>query len=83
MATGTTVKVSGDLKAAANDTAYSGISATISNHNGTRIGGGQGPVVTAHPGTPAPFSFTVSASGTPGSCTISWAAGSAPGAGAK
>ena len=57
----------------------SGVSATVYDSAGSQIGMRLGPLAGLHSGQSLPFRFTVSVSGVPASCTVSWGAGPLPG----
>ena len=56
-----------------------GPSAQIYDSSGNMIGSNEAPLMLVNPGQTAPFNITVTTSGTPASCTVSWGAGPPPG----
>jgi hypothetical protein len=74
------VSVSGSFTAVGPTSAL-GPSATIYDSSGHQIGSGEGPLTTVNAGQSTPFIFTVSVSGTPASCDMTWGAGPPPGLG--
>jgi hypothetical protein len=73
------VLVTGTLTGNANVPAYSGVSATVYGTGGGQIGSAEGPIEVLNNGQSQPFHITVSVTGTPASCFVTWGGGLPPG----
>jgi hypothetical protein len=74
---GTDVRVTGTLTAKLAGNV--GMSATVYNSGGNKIGSGSGPVnQILNSGQSLPFQFTVIVNGTPTSCNLNWVIGPTP-----